>query len=93
MTFVVGRECVDIRQRSCTEVCPVDCIYDVETMLVINPDECIGCGACEPACPVQAIMPIEDVPSDQEVFVAINAAIVDSPDAVKRELTQWQAAA
>ena len=41
----------------CVEVCPVDCFYEGENMLVINPDECIDCGVCEPECPVEAIIP------------------------------------
>ncbi len=39
----------------CVEVCPVDCFYEGENMLVIHPDECIDCGVCEPECPVDAI--------------------------------------
>jgi ferredoxin len=39
------------------EVCPVDCFYEGENMLVINPDECIDCGVCEPECPADAILP------------------------------------
>ena len=40
----------------CVEVCPVDCLYEGENMLVINPDECIDCGVCEPECPAEAIV-------------------------------------
>lgn len=50
----------------CVEVCPVDCFYEGENMLVIHPDECIGCAACEPECPVEAIKPeIEDEPDSK----------------------------
>ena len=38
-------------------VCPVNCFYEGENMLVIHPDECIDCGVCEPECPVDAIKP------------------------------------
>jgi ferredoxin len=41
----------------CVEVCPVDCFYEGENFLAINPDECIDCGVCEPECPVDAIKP------------------------------------
>jgi ferredoxin len=41
----------------CVEVCPVDCFYEGENMLVIHPDECIDCGVCEPECPAEAIFP------------------------------------
>ena len=44
----------------CVEVCPVDCFYEGENMLVINPDECIDCGVCEPECPVDAIFDSEE---------------------------------
>jgi len=43
----------------CVEVCPVDCFYEGENMLVIHPDECIDCGVCEPECPADAILPEE----------------------------------
>jgi len=48
----------------CIEVCPVDCFYVGENMLVIHPDECIDCGVCEPECPVEAIIP--DTGGDDE---------------------------
>ncbi|WP_033319218.1 ferredoxin [Streptomyces yerevanensis] len=55
MTYVIGSACVDIMDRSCVEECPVDCIYEGARKLYINPTECIDCGACEVACPEQAI--------------------------------------
>lgn len=55
MTFVIGEPCIDYTDRSCIEECPVDCIYEGERKLYINPVECIDCGACEVACPVEAI--------------------------------------
>lgn len=57
MTFVVTDSCVRCKYTDCVEVCPVDCFYEGENMLVINPDECIDCGVCEPECPVEAIKP------------------------------------
>jgi ferredoxin len=57
MTYVVNDKCVMCKHTSCVEVCPVDCFYEGENMLVINPDECIDCGVCEPECPVDAIEP------------------------------------
>ncbi len=57
MTFVVTDACVKCKYTDCVEVCPVDCFYEGETMLVINPDECIDCGVCEPECPADAIKP------------------------------------
>lgn len=55
MTYVVTDECVKCKYTDCVEVCPVDCFYEHELMLVINPDECIDCGVCVPECPIDAI--------------------------------------
>ncbi|MFG2076134.1 ferredoxin [Nonomuraea maritima] len=55
MPYVIAAPCIDVMDKSCVEECPVDCIYEGERKLYINPKECIDCGACEPACPVEAI--------------------------------------
>ncbi|MAR55623.1 MAG: ferredoxin [Rickettsiales bacterium] len=57
MTFVVTDNCIKCKYTDCVEVCPVDCFYEGENMLVIHPDECIDCGVCEPECPIEAIKP------------------------------------
>jgi len=57
MTFIVNDKCIRCKYTDCVEVCPVDCFYEGENMLVINPDECIDCGVCEPECPAEAILP------------------------------------
>ena len=57
MTYIVNDKCIMCKHTDCVEVCPVDCFYEGENMLVINPDECIDCGVCEPECPVDAIEP------------------------------------
>jgi len=57
MTYVVTEACIKCKYTDCVEVCPVDCFYEGENMLAINPDECIDCGVCEPECPVEAIKP------------------------------------
>ncbi len=57
MTYVVTENCIKCKFTDCAVVCPVDCFYEGENMLVINPDECIDCGVCEPECPVEAIKP------------------------------------
>ena len=72
MPFVVTENCIKCKYMDCVEVCPVDCFYVGENMLVIHPDECIDCGACVPACPVSAIFPEEDVPAGEEPFIARN---------------------
>jgi ferredoxin len=57
MTYIVNEACIKCKYTDCVEVCPVDCFYEGENMLVIHPDECIDCGVCEPECPVDAIKP------------------------------------
>lgn len=57
MAYIVTEQCIKCKYTDCVEVCPVDCFYEGENMLVINPDECIDCGVCEPECPAEAIFP------------------------------------
>ncbi len=64
MTFVVTDNCIKCKYMDCVEVCPVDCFYVGENMLVIHPDECIDCGVCVPECPAEAIHPDTDIPPD-----------------------------
>jgi NAD-dependent dihydropyrimidine dehydrogenase PreA subunit len=75
MTFVIASACVDVKDKSCIEVCPVDCIYGdpEDRMCFIHPTECIDCGVCESACPVQAIFPANAVPSEASEYTALNA--------------------
>lgn len=70
MTYVVTEACIRCKYQDCVEVCPVDCFYEGETMLVIHPDECIDCGVCEPECPVDAIKP--DGAPGMEPWLEIN---------------------
>ena len=83
MTYVIAEPCIGTKDTSCVDVCPVDCIhptkdeeeeYEETNMLFINPDECIDCGACEPACPVSAIFAEEDIPDEWASYVEKNAA-------------------
>ncbi|MEM7695563.1 MAG: ferredoxin FdxA [Pseudomonadota bacterium] len=71
MTYIVGEACIKCKYTDCVEVCPVDCFYEGETMLVIHPDECIDCGVCEPECPIDAIKP--DTEPGQEKWLELNA--------------------
>jgi NAD-dependent dihydropyrimidine dehydrogenase PreA subunit len=81
MTYVITQPCVDVKDGSCVDVCPVDCIhpaegesdYDAARQLYINPDECIDCGACEPACPVTAIFEESATPPQWQEYIQINA--------------------
>jgi ferredoxin len=70
MTFVVKEQCIKCKYTDCVEVCPVDCFYEGENMLVINPEECIDCGACEIECQVEAIKSDDD--PDAERFLEVN---------------------
>ena len=62
MTYIIAEPCIDIKDKSCVDVCPVDCIHEAGRILVIDPEECIDCGACEPECPVEAIFPEDALP-------------------------------
>lgn len=73
MTHVVTKACDGCRYTDCVVVCPVECFYEGETMLYINPDECIDCEACVPECPVEAIFHEDDVPEEMKEYIQINA--------------------
>jgi ferredoxin len=65
MAYVVTENCIKCKYTDCVEVCPVDCFYEGENMLVIHPDECIDCGVCEPECPAEAIIPDTDARAER----------------------------
>ena len=65
MAYVVDEKCIKCKTMECVEICPVDCFYEGENMIVINPDECIDCGVCEPECPVESIHPDTDEGMDK----------------------------
>ena len=71
MTYVVTENCIKCKYMDCIEVCPVDCFYEGENMVVINPTECIDCGVCEPECPADAIKPDSD--DGLETWLELNA--------------------
>ncbi len=81
MPFIITDPCIDTKDTACVDVCPVDCIHPRKdepafasaTMLYIHPDECIDCGACEPACPTSAIFPEESLPAKWAEYVGLNA--------------------
>ncbi|MEN9305414.1 MAG: hypothetical protein RL733_1199 [Actinomycetota bacterium] len=77
MTYVIALPCIDVKDKSCIEECPVDCIYEGERMMYIQPDECVDCGACEPVCPVEAIYYEDDVPSQWNEYKEVNAEFFD----------------
>lgn len=84
MAFTITKLCADCKDIACTQVCPVDCIYEYtgddpsipKNMLLIDPDECIDCNACVPECPWEAIFPNEEVPDVFFADIELNAKIV-----------------
>ena len=66
---MITEACIGTKDQSCVEVCPVACIYDAGDQFLINPEECIDCGACEPECPVEAIYPEDEVPEEMESYM------------------------
>jgi len=96
MTYIVNDACIRCKHMDCVEVCPVDCFYEGENMLVIHPDECIDCGVCEPECPADAILP--DTEDGIEKWVEFNrkwSAVWPNitemrPEDVPEDAEQWE---
>ena len=96
MTYIVNDKCIKCKLMDCVEVCPVDCFYEGENMLVIKPDECIDCGVCEPECPIDAIEP--DTNDQAGNWVAHNTKFSSSwpnitksrPNDVPRDQEKWR---
>ena len=96
MTHVVLESCIRCRYTDCVDVCPVDCFRQGPNMLVIDPDECIDCAVCIPECPVEAIRAEEDVPPEQQAFIALNAELAKHWPAITKtqealaDAEQWK---
>ncbi|MEX2237201.1 MAG: ferredoxin family protein [Dehalococcoidia bacterium] len=91
MTYTITDPCVDVKDQSCVEVCPVDCIHfdgDEDRVLYIDPDECIDCGACEPVCPVTAIFAEDDVPDALAEWTPINALWFQDKEAARAKVNE-----
>ncbi|MCB0924110.1 MAG: 4Fe-4S binding protein [Mycobacterium sp.] len=74
MTYVITTACVDVKHKACAQECPVDCIYEGDRTMYINPDECVECGACKLLCEVDAIYHESELPESERKFLADNAA-------------------
>src|SRR5690554_6832935 len=85
MPYVITEPCIGTKDASCVEVCPVDCIYEGEDQCYIHPDACIDCGACEPECPVTAILPDTDVPPECAQYIEKNRAFLDRRSTTPRK--------
>jgi len=85
MAYIICEPCIGTKDTACVDVCPVDCIHPrkdesdfaVAEMLYIHPDECIDCGACVPACPVEAIFALDETPQKWADFIPRNASHYD----------------
>ena len=91
MTYVITSPCIGTKDRSCVEVCPVDCIHDdgdEDMMLYIDPAECIDCGACEPACPVTAIFAEDDVPDEEKAYTEVNRQWYQDKEAARARVLE-----
>jgi ferredoxin len=75
VAYIVAEPCIACKYTDCVEVCPVDCFYEGVNTLVIHPDECIDCGACEPVCPTKAIFSEGDLPEKWKDFVELNSRL------------------
>ena len=73
MAYIVAEPCINCKYTDCVDVCPVDCFYEGENFLVIHPDDCIDCGACEPECPTEAIFEEDELPEKWQEYVELNA--------------------
>jgi len=80
VAYIICEPCVGTKDTACVDVCPVDCIhprkdepeFGAAEMLYIHPDECIDCGACVPACPVEAIFALDETPRKWDAFIGKN---------------------
>ena len=78
MAYIIAAPCIDVKDKACIDVCPVDCIYEGENQLFIHPEECIDCQACEPVCPVDAIFLQSEIPEKWVSFVGLNAQFFEA---------------
>ena len=95
MTYVITEPCIDVIDKSCVEVCPVDCIHfeeGTDRKLYIDPGECIDCGACEPVCPVTAIFAEDDVPDQWKEYTELDAMWFKDPDAARARVNELKPA-
>ena len=83
MAYIIAEPCVDVKDKSCVEACPVDCIYEGDNMLFIHPEECIDCGACVDPCPVDAIFHEDELPEKWSEHTAINADFFEGKEGLE----------
>jgi ferredoxin len=86
MTFVVAEPCIKCKYTDCVDVCPVDCFHEGKNFLVIDPDECIDCGACEPECPTSAIFAEDDLPEKWSEYIELNARLTQEWPVINQKI-------
>ena len=95
MTYVVTDNCIRCKYTDCVEVCPVDCFHEGPNFLAIDPEECIDCSLCVPECPINAIYAEDDLPADQQHFLALNKElavqwpVITEKKAAPADADQW----
>jgi ferredoxin len=89
MAYIVAEPCIKCKYTDCVAVCPVECFYEGENSLVIHPDECIDCGACEPECPTTAIFEESALPEKWKAFVDVNSVFSGAKAASDAETDGW----
>ena len=90
MSYVVTEPCIKCKYTDCVEVCPVNCFYEGANFIVIHPDECIDCGACEPVCPSKAIFPDGEVPEQYREYIALNQEFSQKCRTSARSVTRFR---
>ncbi len=83
MAYIIAEPCIDVKDKSCVEACPVDCIYEADNMLVIHPEESIDCGACVAPCPVDAIFHEAELPEKWSDYTAMNAEFFEGKEGLE----------
>lgn len=89
MAYIVAEPCVKCKYTDCVDVCPVACFYEGENCLVIHPDECIDCGACESECPTTAIFEQDDLPEKWHAWIDLNAVYSGAKGIGEADTTGW----
>ena len=89
MAYVVAEPCIKCKYTDCVEVCPVNCFYEGANFLVIHPDECIDCGACEPECPTTAIFEESALPDKWKAYKELNAVLSGAKMPSDASATGW----
>ncbi len=89
MAYIVAEPCIKCKYTDCVAVCPVECFYEGVNSLVIHPDECIDCGACEPECPTTAIFEESALPEKWKAFVDVNAVFAGAKAPSDAETNGW----